>query len=130
KDKATNKVQSVRIEASTQLSKEEVEKLKTEAMAHAEEDKKKKELVEARNLAEQAVYLAEKSLRDGGDKISPEIKSGVEQKIADLKSIKDGGDLEAIKSKTAELSSELQKIGQQMYGKSGEENPPAEGGKS
>ena len=135
KDKATNKVQSVRIEASTQLSKEEVEKLKTEAVAHAEEDKKKKELVETRNLAEQMIYLAEKSLREGGDKISQEIKSGVEQKITDLKSIKDGGDLEAIKSKTAELSVELQKIGQSMYGKSGEENkageenPSAEGGK-
>ncbi len=123
KDKATNKVQSIRIEASTQLSKEEVEKLKTEAMAHAEEDKKKKELVEARNLAEQAIYLAEKSLREGGDKIAREIKDGINQKITDLKSIKDGGDSEAIKLKTAELSSELQKIGQQMYGKSGEENP-------
>ncbi len=123
KDKATNKVQSIRIEASTQLSKEEVEKLKTEAMAHAEEDKKKKESVEARNLAEQTIYLAEKSLKESGDKISQEIKDGINQKIADLKSIKDGSDAEAIKSKTAELSSELQKIGQQMYGKSGEENP-------
>ncbi len=123
KDKATNKVQSIRIEASTQLSKEEVEKLKTEAMAHAEEDKKKKESVEARNLAEQMIYLAEKSLREGGEKISQEIKDGINQKIADLKSIKDGDDSEAIKSKTAELSSELQKIGHQMYGKSGEENP-------
>jgi len=115
KDKATNKTQTVRIEASTQLSKDEIEKLKQEAVAHAEEDKKKKELVEAKNIAEQAVYMAEKSINEAGDKVSQEIKDAVNVKIADLKSVKDGQDIETIKSKTAELSTELQKIGAAMY---------------
>jgi molecular chaperone DnaK len=117
KDKATNKTQTVRIEASTQLSKDEIEKLKQEAVAHAEEDKKKKELVEAKNIAEQAVYMAEKSINEAGDKVSQEIKDAVNVKIADLKSVKDGQDIETIKSKTAELSAELQKIGAAMYNK-------------
>jgi len=116
-DKATGKSQSVRIEASTQLSKDEVEKLKQEAVAHAEEDRKKRELVETKNQAEQLIYLAEKSLRDAGDKISQEIKDAVNKKIEALKSIKDVNDIEAVKSAIAELSLELQKIGQSMYNK-------------
>ena len=125
KDKTSNKTQSIRIEASTQLSKEEVEKLKNEALAHAEEDKNKKELAEAKNLAEQAVYLAEKSIKEAGDKISAEIKEAINQKIESLKSVKDGNDIEAIKSKTSELSLEIQKIGQSM-GKGGEKQEKTE----
>ena len=125
KDKTSNKTQSIRIEASTQLSKEEVEKLKNEALAHAEEDKNKKELAEAKNLAEQTVYLAEKSLREARDKISTEIKEAINQKIESLKSVKDGNDTEAIKSKTSELSLEIQKIGQSM-GKGGEKQEKTE----
>ena len=117
KDKASGKIQSVKIEASTQLSKDEVEKLKTEAVSHAEEDRKKKELAETRNLAEQTIYLAEKSLKDAGDKITEDVKNAVNQKISALKSVKDGGDIEAVKSAINELSLELQKIGQQMYNK-------------
>ena len=117
KDKASGKSQSVKIEASTQLSKDEVEKLKIEAVSHAEEDRKKKELAETRNLAEQTIYLAEKSLKDAGDKITEDVKNAVNQKISALKSAKDGGDVELIKSAINELSSELQKIGQQMYNK-------------
>ncbi|MEK7634660.1 MAG: molecular chaperone DnaK [Patescibacteria group bacterium] len=126
KDKASGKTQTVRIEASTQLSKDEVEKLKQEAVIHAEEDKKKKELVEAKNLAEQSVYLAEKSLREAGDKISQEIKDAVNKKIEELKAIKDGQDIEAIKSKTSELSLELQKIGQSMYNQNNDQQKPGE----
>ncbi len=117
KDKASGKSQSIRIEASTQLSKDEVEKLKTEAVAHAEDDKKKKELAEVRNQAEQTIYLAEKSLKDAGEKVSQEIKDAVNQKIEKLKLLKDSEDIEAIKSAISELSSELQKIGQAMYNK-------------
>ncbi len=117
KDKASGKSQSVKIEASTQLSKEEVEKLKAEAASHAEEDRRKKELVEARNQADQLIYVTEKSLKDAGDKVSAEIKDAVNQKVETLKSVKDGGDLEKIKSATAELSAEIQKIGGAMYGK-------------
>ena len=120
KDKATGKTQSVRIEASTQLSKEEIEKLKQEAAMHAEEDRRKRELVEVKNQAEQAIYLAEKALRDAGDKVPQEIKDSVNQKIEALKAVKDSDNIETIKSAIAELSMELQKIGQQMYGKSNE----------
>ena len=117
KDKATGKTHSIRIEASTQLSKDEVEKLKQETSAHAEEDKRKKELAETRNQAEQTIYLAEKALKDAADKVSQEIKDAVHKKIEALKSIKDSGDVESVKSALAELSLELQKIGQAMYHK-------------
>ena len=117
KDKATGKTQSIHIEASTQLSKDEVAKLKQEASSHAEEDKRKKELAETRNQAEQTIYLAEKALKDAADKVSQEIKDAVHKKIEALKSIKDSGDVESVKSAMAELSLELQKIGQAMYHK-------------
>ncbi len=116
KDKATGKSQQVRIEASTALSKEEIEKLKQEAKIHEEEDKKKRELIEVKNQAEQAIYIAEKSLRDAGDKVPADIKDAVNQKIEDLKKVKDGENTEEIKSAISNLSLELQKIGQAMYG--------------
>ena len=125
KDKASNKTQSVRIEASTALSKEEVERLKQEAAAHAEEDRKKKDLAETRNIAENLVYTAEKALRDAGDKVPADTRAAIEQKINHLKSVKDGTHADAMKSATADLSAELQKIGQTMYGKGG---PQTEGG--
>ena len=113
KDKTSGKSQSVRIEATTALSKEEVEKLKTEAAAHAQEDKQKKELVEARNQAENLIYVSEKALKDHADKVATELKTSIEEKISQLKSVKDGTDLAAIKSATEELSREIQKIGGQ-----------------
>jgi molecular chaperone DnaK len=115
KDKATGKEQSIRIEASTGLSKEEVEKMAKDAEAHAEEDKKKKEAVEVRNMADTLVYTTEKALRDAGEKISADKKKPVEEKIEALKKIKDGEDVEAIKKATEELSQEAQKIGQELY---------------
>ncbi len=115
KDKATGKVQSVRIEASTQLSKEEVEKLKQEAAAHAEEDAKKKLLIEARNHAEQLAYTAEKALRDAGEKVGDDIKKIIQEKIDALKAVKDGDAIDAITTASAALSDELQKIGSAMY---------------
>ncbi|MDP1845514.1 MAG: molecular chaperone DnaK [Candidatus Moranbacteria bacterium] len=115
KDKATGKEQSIRIEASTGLSKEEVEKMAKDAEAHAEEDKKKKEAVEARNLADTLVYTTEKALRESGEKISADKKKPVEEKIEALKKVKDGEDIEAIKKATEELSQEAQKIGQELY---------------
>ncbi len=125
KDKATNRSQSVRIEASTALSKEEVEKLKQEAAAHAEEDRKKRELVETKNQAEQLIYLAEKSLKEVGDKVPPEVKEAVGKKTEALKEVKDSGDLEKVRSAIQDLSTEVQKIGAAMYGKG--EPPPATG---
>ena len=115
KDKASGKSQAIKIEASTQLSKDEVEKLKNEAVMHAEEDKKKKDLIETKNQAEQLIYVSEKSLRDAAGKIPDELKNSINQKIDSLKAIKDSADIETVKSATSELSAELQKIGQSMY---------------
>jgi len=115
RDKATGKEQSIRIEASTGLSKEEVEKMAKDAEAHAEEDKKKKEAVEARNLADTLVYTTEKALREAGEKIAADKKKPVEEKIEALKKLKDSDDIAAIKKATEELSQEAQKIGQELY---------------
>lgn len=115
KDKATGKNQSIRIEGSIGLSKEEVEKMKKEAELHAEEDKKKKELIEARNKAETLIYASERSLKDAGDKISEQLKKEVKEKIEALKKVKDSNIIEDINSKISELSQTIQKIGAQMY---------------
>ncbi len=115
KDKATGKSQSIRIEASTGLSKEEIERMKRDAEMHAEEDKKKKELIEARNMADTLVYTTEKAVREAGDKISPEERKPVEEAIAELNKVKNGDDLEEIRKKTEILSQAAQKIGEKLY---------------
>ncbi|MFA5022997.1 MAG: molecular chaperone DnaK [Candidatus Paceibacterota bacterium] len=129
KDKATNKEQSIRIEAKTSLSKEDIEKMKKDAELHAEEDKKKREVIDTRNMADQLIYTAEKSLKDaeGPDragKIPEDIKRGVEDKITAIKSVKDGEDIEAIKTATSALSQEMQKIGEALM-KAQQANPEA-----
>lgn len=121
KDKATGKSQSIRIEASSGLSEEEVEKMKKDAEAHAEEDKKKKELIETKNLADTLIFTTEKALKEAGDKISEEEKQKIEEKIGLLKEVKDKDDLEAIKKASEELGQASQKIGEIMYQKMQEE---------
>lgn len=116
-DKATNKEQSVKIEASTSLSKEEVEKLKNEAAQYAEEDKKKKELIEAKNKAENLIYTSEKALKDAGDKVPENVKSEITPKIEELKTALSGDDKEKIDSAINELNEAVQKIGAAMYEK-------------
>ena len=123
KDKATNKTQTIRIEASTALSKEEIEKLKQEAAAHAEEDARKREVIEARNQAESLIYMSEKALKDAEGKIDEAIKSAITVKIDELKTAKDGEDAAAIKSATEGLSTEIQKIGQAMYNQGNNPQP-------
>lgn len=115
KDKATGKEQSVRIEASSGLSKEEIEKMKMDAEAHAEDDKKKKELIEARNAADALVYASEKSLKDAGDKVPADMKKSIEEKIEALKKVKDGNDIASVKSASDELSKSIQQIGELLY---------------
>ncbi len=115
KDKATDKEQSIKIEASTQLSKEEVEKLKKDAVEHSEKDKEKKEEVETRNEAEQIVYSAEKNMKEWGDKVDDETKSTINKGVDELKEALKGTDTEKIKASSQNLISELQKIGQKMY---------------
>lgn len=114
KDKSSGKEQSIKIEGSSGLSQEEIEKMKKEAEAHAADDAKKKDLAEAKNLAEQLIYTSEKSLKDAEGKISDEIKKGVEDKISELKNVKDKEDISAIKTATENLSKEIQKIGEHM----------------
>ncbi len=115
KDKATNKEQSIHIKASSGLSKEEVEKMKQDAAAHAEEDKKKKENAEAKNNAETLVYSTEKTMRDFSDKIPQDVKKELEDKLVALKNVKDGADSSAIKKASEDLSVAIQKIGSELY---------------
>ncbi len=126
KDKATNKEQSIRIEARSSLSKEEIEKMQKDAEVHASEDVKKKDVVEAKNIAEQLIYTAEKSLVDAGEKVPAELRATIENKITDAKTAKNGQDMDLIKKTTTELSTELSKIGE-MMNKAGGPEAPAEG---
>jgi len=121
KDKATGKEQKITITGSTGLNKEEVEKMTKEAEAHAEEDKKKREEVDTRNQADTLIFTAERSLKDGGDKVSSEVRTDVEQKISELKSVKDSS-VEDIKPKMEALSEAIQKIGAAMYKQEGQAN--------
>jgi molecular chaperone DnaK len=114
-DKATGKSQSVRIEASTSLSKNEIERLKREAAEHAGEDKEKRELIELRNQGEALVYTAEKSLRDAGEKIPVETIKEIENAIKELKDSFVTNDKASIRSKTELLSRSLQKVGEILY---------------
>ncbi len=115
KDKASGKSQSIRIEGSVGMSDEEIEKLKKEAEAHAEEDKKKRELIEAKNKADSLVYSTEKTIRDAGDKIDKNLKEEVEGKIKEVEKAKESENPEEINKKIEELSQAIQKIGAQMY---------------
>jgi molecular chaperone DnaK len=114
KDKTSGKVQSIRIEASSGLSDEDIKRMQQEAETNAEEDKKKMEVIEAKNFADQMIHTAEKAIKDAGDKVTPELKKEVEDAIADTKSKKDSNDLEAIKKATEALSSTMMKIGEAM----------------
>jgi molecular chaperone DnaK len=117
KDKATGKTQAIKITGSTGLTKDEIEKMKTEAEANAEKDKEEKEKIEVKNKADNLVYTSEKSLKDVGDKAPKELKESIEKKIKELKDVSEKGSKEDIEKKTTELSDELQKIGQYMYKK-------------
>lgn len=115
KDKASGKSQSIRIESSTGLSKDEIEKMKKDAELHAEEDKKKKELIETKNLADTLAYTTEKALKDAGNKITDDERKPVLEKLEALKQVKDGSDAAAIKKATEELSTAAQRIGEKLY---------------
>jgi molecular chaperone DnaK len=135
KEKSSGKEQSIKIQGSSGLSKDEIEKMKKDAEMNAADDEKKRGEAEARNIAEQLLYTAEKSLKDGGDKVPADIKTDVEAKIADLKKAKEGTDIEAIKKATDFLSVSMQKIGeammkaQQAGGANGAGQPGADAGK-
>ena len=112
KDKASGKEQSIKIEASSGLTDEDIKKMREEAEINAEEDMKKKELVDQKNTAEMMIFTAEKSLKDYGDKVPEETKKSIENKIEEVKKAKEGSDVTAIKMKLEEMTTELSKIGE------------------
>jgi len=114
-DKATGKEQSIKITGSTGLSKDEVEEMTKQAEAHAEEDARKKELIDAKNSADALIFTAEKSLKDAGDKVKEDDKKGIEELVRQLREATGKDDKEDIEAKTRELSDALSKIGEQMY---------------
>jgi len=114
KDKSSNKEQSIRIEGSSSLSDDEITRMREDAEKHADEDKKKKEGADVRNNAEQLIGVTEKALADAGDKIPEDIKKPIQEKLEALKKARDGGDLDAMKTATDELSKEVQKIGEHL----------------
>jgi molecular chaperone DnaK len=124
-DKATNRSQHITITASSGLSESEIQKMKQEAEVHAEEDMKRKELVENRNNADNAIYTAEKLIKENGDKIPAEIKKEVEDGVSEVKAVINNDDSEAMKAATEKLQQTIQKVGASMYQQAG--TPPTDG---
>ncbi len=128
KDLGTGKHQSIKITASSGLTKEEIDKMTKDAEMHADEDKKRRELVETRNSADALVHATEKSLKDLGDKVDAETKSNVEKEIENVKKVKDGDDLDAIKAAIEALTQASHKLAELMYAQAAKENPDAAAG--
>ncbi|MBU3922644.1 molecular chaperone DnaK [Patescibacteria group bacterium] len=132
KDKATGKEQSIRIEASSGIPEEEIEKMKKDAELHEQEDKKKKELIDTRNTADTLVFSTEKTLKEFGDKVKEDDKKEIQKKVENLKKVKDIDDVEEIKKASDELSQAIQKVGTELYKaqqdaqKQDEKNPDVE----
>jgi len=128
KDKATNKEQQIKIQASGGLSDADIQKMVKDAEANAAEDKKRRELVEAKNQGESLVHSTEKSLKDYGDKVSEADKGAIETAVEALKTALTGEDSEAIQARTNELMQASMKLGEAMYAASQAEGAAAEGG--
>ena len=119
KDKGTGKEQRITITASSGLSKDEVDRMMRDAEAHAEEDRKRREEIEARNRADQAVYAGEKMLQDMGAKLAADDKSGIEEAIAEVKSAMAAGDTDAMNSAMERLTQVQHKAAEAIYKQSG-----------
>ena len=126
-EKASGKKQTIEIKGSSGLSKEEVEKMTKDAEKYADEDKKKKDAVEAKNFGEQVLYQAEKSLKEHGEKVPADVKTEVEGKITELKTVLAGGELEAMKNATEALGMAMQKIGPAMQPEGSADGAGAQG---
>jgi len=135
-DKATSRSQKITITASSGLSEEDIERMKSEAEKHSEEDNKRKDLVEAKNYADNAAYTAEKTLRENGEKVADDQKKKAEELVTKLRETAAGEDTDAIRKQTEELSQLIQQIGASLYqqkdaekeadsadGKTSDENP-------
>ncbi|MCK5070145.1 MAG: Hsp70 family protein, partial [Desulfocapsa sp.] len=127
KDLGTNKEQSIRITGSSGLSEDEIEKMKQDAEEHAEEDKKRKELVDARNNADGLMHASEKSLKDLGDKVDAETKGNVETEIENVKKVIEGDDTDAINAAIEELTKASHKLAEIMYSQASQESPDGAG---
>lgn len=127
KDKASGKTQSIKITGSTGLTKDEIEKMKSDAEAHADEDQKEKDLIEAKNKGENLVYVAEKSVKDAGEKLPQDVKDEVESKIKELKEVLEKGDSAEIEEKSKGLNDAMMKIGQQAYSQAQTEEAKQDG---
>jgi len=128
KDLGTGKEQSIRIVASSGLSEEEIQKLIKEAELHAEEDRRKKELAEARNQADSLIYTTEKSLKELGDKVDAATKSDIESHITRLRQAMEGTDIQAIRSASEDLMRASHKLAETMYARAGAAGAGAGGG--
>jgi len=127
KDLGTGKEQSIEIKASSGLSEEEIQKIIKEAELHAEEDRRKKELVEARNNADSLIYTTEKSLREVGDKIDEATKAEINKAIEELKKAMEGDDIEEIKRKTEALTQASHRLAEMMYARATQQQSAAGG---
>jgi molecular chaperone DnaK len=119
KDMGTGKEQKIRIESSSGLSDNDIDRMVKEAEIHAEEDKKERERAEVRNDADNMIYATEKNIKDLGDKVNPEDKAKADEAIAELRKALEGGDTEAIKAKTEALKQVSYKIAEEVYKQSG-----------
>jgi len=128
KDLGTGKEQSIRITASSGLSKEEIDKLVRDAESHQEEDRRRKDLIEARNQADSMIYSVEKNIKEFGDKISAEDKTRIEEAVAKVKKAMEGDDLGAIRSAQDELTQASHKLAEAMYAKSTEQQAGPQAG--
>ena len=126
KDKTSGKTQTIRIEGSSGISEEEAERMRKDAEAHAQEDKKQKEIIEMRNMADTLIYTVEKTLKDAGDKVAPEDKKNVEEKLDALRKVKDGEVVEEIQKATQELSEAIEKISASLSKESKQEEAQPE----
>ncbi len=115
KDKGTGKETSIRIESGSGLSEEEIERMKKDAEAHAEEDKKQKETIETKNRADALVYSTEKSLKEHGDKVDEATRKSIEEALEEMKKAIESGDVEAIGKAEQNLAEKSQKLGEAIY---------------
>ncbi len=127
KDKATGKEQSIRITAASGLSEEEIKKMVNDAELHADEDRKKHQLVDAKNTAESLIHQTEKTLKEHGDKVDAATKTAIEAACEELKKVKDGTDAEIIKEKSDALTQASHKLAEAMYQQAAQESGQAEG---
>jgi molecular chaperone DnaK len=127
RDKATGREQKITITAGSGLSKDEVERLRREAELYAEEDRRRREDIELRNQADSMAYMAEKTLREQGDKVPADLKGEVEAKVKAVRDALQGSDTEAVRRAVGDLTDTMQKIGAAVYGQAGGPPPGAEG---